>query len=175
MMDKRKMISLGVLAVLAVSALAVRIGIGRGQEGLLAMANTGKGSAAASTPGTESTPFFETYRQQRKESLSSVSSQLEMILQDETADEITRRAAQEQIMTLVREREAEEAAEILLTAKGFTHVAVAIHHNMAYVMVGCEDDAMDAAETAKILEICQEQWSLETQNIKIIPVPIASY
>ena len=164
-MNKKKVLSLAALAAVAVSALVIHDFLGREPA---ATAGETDGAAATATPGNEG--FFETYRRQRKENLDGESAQLEAILEDESADEITKRAAQEQIMALVEQHQAEEAAEILLTAKGFSPAAVVIHRGYAHVLVGCEGGNLTAEETAKILEICRETGDLDAQNIKIIPV-----
>ena len=69
--------------------------------------------------------------------------------------------------------EKEEAAEMLLEAKGFTNVVVSITDNSADVVLDMGADASDA-KRAQVEDIVKRKTGVSAENIIITPIESSS-
>ena len=78
-------------------------------------------------------------------------------------------AAIEQMVKMTDTAEKEEAAEMLLEAKGFSNVVVSITDDSADVVLDMGKDATDA-KRAQVEDIVKRKTGVSAQNIIITPV-----
>jgi stage III sporulation protein AH len=173
---KQKIISASALTCLIILAGILNFTLARnGNNSKQAIASKPAQTTQAKTtvPDTampDQAVFFESFKDQREQSRQQETEYLESILNDEKTDDTTRKAAQEQLMTIVANSEAELSIEGLLQAKGFNDVAVSIHNGTVSVIVG--EATLTSAQVAQILEISAREGKVEANNVKIIPATV---
>ena len=84
-------------------------------------------------------------------------------------EEASRQSAIEQMVKMTDTAEKEEAAEMLLEAKGFSNVVVSITDDSADVVLDMGKDATDA-KRAQVEDIVKRKTGVSAQNIIITPV-----
>ena len=126
------------------------------------------GEAVLTSTGAETVNFAaeaklsrEQVRSKNKESL------LEII--NNKLEEASRQSAIEQMVKMTDTAEKEEAAEMLLEAKGFSNVVVSITDDSADVVLDMGKDATDA-KRAQVEDIVKRKTGVSAQNIIITPV-----
>lgn len=104
----------------------------------------------------------EQVRSKNKESLLE-------IINNKELEEASRQSAIEQMVKMTDTAEKEEAAEMLLEAKGFSNVVVSITDDSADVVLDMGKDATDA-KRAQVEDIVKRKTGVSAQNIIITPV-----
>ena len=91
------------------------------------------------------------------------------IINNKELEEASRQSAIEQMVKMTDTAEKEEAAEMLLEAKGFSNVVVSITDDSADVVLDMGKDATDA-KRAQVEDIVKRKTGVSAQNIIITPV-----
>ena len=114
------------------------------------------------------TDFFAQYKTDRDAKRADEITYLDSILSDASADDATRKQAQQLKLEAASSLEKELTVETLLKAKGFEDSAVVFHEGAVNVIIGKKE--LTQAEVASILDIVIQETQQGPENIKIIPV-----
>ena len=112
------------------------------------------GEAVLTSTGAESVNFAAEAKLSREQVRSKNKESLLEIINNKELEEASRQSAIEQMVKMTDTAEKEEAAEMLLEAKGFSNVVVSI-----------TDDSADV-----VLDIVKRKTGVSAQNIIITPV-----
>ena len=124
------------------------------------------GEAVLTSTGAETVNFAAEAKLSREQVRSE--SLLE-IINNKELEEASRQSAIEQMVKMTDTAEKEEAAEMLLEAKGFSNVVVSITDDSADVVLDMGKDATDA-KRAQVEDIVKRKTGVSAQNIIITPV-----
>lgn len=91
------------------------------------------------------------------------------IINSQEIDEASKQDAIQQMVQMTEIAEKEEAAEMLLEAKGFTEVVVSITENAADVVLNMGEDVTDA-KRAQVEDIVKRKTGVAPENIVITPI-----
>jgi len=127
--------------------------------------STGKKNQEASA--SVNTTFFRDYRFQREQDRNEEIEHINSIVKNPNSDPEMVKEAQAQLLEITSSKESELAIENLIKAKGFSDVAVILHHDNANVIV--DKSELVPEEVAMILDIVKRESGKEAENIKIIP------
>ena len=116
------------------------------------------GEAVLTSTGAETVNFAAEAKLSREQVRSKNKESLLEIINNKELEEASRQSAIEQMVKMTDTAEKEEAAEMLLEAKGFSNVVVSI-----------TDDSADA-KRAQVEDIVKRKTGVSAQNIIITPV-----
>jgi len=172
---KRNLIWLGLitLAVLVLTGGLVRAH-GTRVEGTVAEENGATGAQPAPEPqadlplpreSAEGKNFFVEYRIERERARGKRVELLREIMADPNASTGTRQAAQNQLLSIAREMDAEVRLENLLRAKGFEEVAVFVEGEKITVVV---PDEISPEQNTSITNLIARGVDVLPENVMII-------
>ena len=118
--------------------------------------------------GKERTGYFSTARLNRQQARDSALSLLRDAAEDDAADQKMKDEANASIQTMAAYTLAEAQIENLVTAKGYKECICFIDETGANVVVAATENGLLDADTARIMEIVQEETGLPATQIKII-------
>jgi stage III sporulation protein AH len=127
------------------------------------------GEAVLTSTGAETVNFAAEAKLSREQVRSKNKESLLEIINNKELEEASRQSAIEQMVKMTDTAEKEEAAEMLLEAKGFSNVVVSITDDSADVVLDMEKDATDA-KRAQVEDIVKRKTGVSAQNIIITPV-----
>ncbi len=120
------------------------------------------------TDGEKKTGYFSTARLNRQQARDSALSLLRDAAEDEEADQTMKNEANASIQTMAAYTLSEAQIENLVTAKGYTECICFIDETGASVVVAATESGLTDADTARIMEIVQDETGLPATQIKII-------
>lgn len=127
------------------------------------------GEAVLTSTGAETVNFAAEAKLSREQVRSKNKESLLEIINNKELEEASRQSAIEQMVKMTDTAEKEEAAEMLLEAKGFRNVVVSITDDSADVVLDMGKDATDA-KRAQVEDIVKRKTGVSAQNIIITPV-----
>lgn len=127
------------------------------------------GEAVLTSTGAETVNFAAEAKLSREQVRSKNKESLLEIINNKELEEASRQSAIEQMVKMTDTAEKEEAAEMLLEAKGFSNVVVSITDDSADVVLDMGKDATDA-KRAQVEDIVKRKTGVSAQNIIITPV-----
>ena len=127
------------------------------------------GEAVLTSTGAETVNFAAEAKLSREQVRSKNKESLLEIINNKELEEASRQSAIEQMVKMTDTAEKEEAAEMLLEAKGFSNVVVSITDDSADVVLDMGKDATDA-NRAQVEDIVKRKTGVSAQNIIITPV-----
>ena len=127
------------------------------------------GEAVLTSTGAETVNFAAEAKLSREQVRSKNKESLLEIINNKELEEASRQSAIEQMVKMTDTAEKEEAAEMLLAAKGFSNVVVSITDDSADVVLDMGKDATDA-KRAQVEDIVMRKTGVSAQNIIITPV-----
>ena len=127
------------------------------------------GEAVLTSAGAETVNFAAEAKLSREQVRSKNKESLLEIINNKELEEASRQSAIEQMVKMTDTAEKEEAAEMLLEAKGFSNVVVSITDDSADVVLDMGKDATDA-KRAQVEDIVKRKTGVSAQNIIITPV-----
>lgn len=127
------------------------------------------GEAVLTSTGAETTNFAAEAKLSREQVRSKNKESLLEIINNKELEEASKQTAVEQMVKMTDVSEKEEAAEMLLEAKGFTNVVVSITEDSADVVLNMGGDATDA-KRAQVEDIVKRKTGVSAQNIIITPI-----
>lgn len=125
-------------------------------------------SADASGGVTTTANFFSNYKSDRTETRNQEMLYLDAIIASEATSATAKANAESEKLELISSMEVIMRIENLITAKGFSDVAVATSKGILTVMV--ETDGLTSQEVAQITDIVVNNSDYSYDNIKIIEV-----
>ena len=131
------------------------------------------GEAVLTSTGAGNVNFAAEAKLSREQVRSKNKESLMEIINNKELEEASKQAAIEQMVKMTDISEKEEAAEMLLEAKGFTNVVVSITDNSADVVLDMGADASDA-KRAQVEDIVKRKTGVSAENIIITPIESAS-
>ena len=127
------------------------------------------GEAVLTSTGAETVNFAAEAKLSREQVRSKNKESLLEIINNKELEEASRQSAIEQMVKMTDTAEKEEAAEMLLEAKGFSNVVVSITDDSADVVLDMGKDATDA-KRAQVEDIVKRKTSVAPENIVITPM-----
>ena len=127
------------------------------------------GEAVLTSTGAETVNFAAEAKLSREQVRSKNKESLLEIINNKELEAASRQSAIEQMVKMTDTAEKEEAAEMLLEAKGFSNVVVSITDDSADVVLDMGKDATDA-KRAQVEDIVKRKTGVSAQNIIITPV-----
>lgn len=127
------------------------------------------GEAVLTSTGAETVDFAAEAKLSREQVRSKNKESLLEIINNKELEESNKQAAIDQMVKMTDTAEKEEAAEMLLEAKGFTNVVVSITEDSADVVLDMGKDATDA-KRAQVEDIVKRKTGVPAQNIIITPI-----
>ncbi len=127
------------------------------------------GEAVLTSTGAETVNFAAEAKLSREQVRSKNKESLLEIINNEKLEEASKQAAIDQMVKMTDVAEREEAAEMLLEAKGFTNVVVSITDDSADVVLDMGKDATDA-KRAQVEDIVKRKTGVSAENIIITPI-----
>ncbi len=127
------------------------------------------GEAVLTSTGAGNVNFAAEAKLSREQIRSKNKESLLEIINNKELEEASKQAAIEQMVKMTDISEKEEAAEMLLEAKGFTDVVVSITDNAADVVLNMGEDASDA-KRAQVEDIVKRKTGVSAENIIITPI-----
>jgi stage III sporulation protein AH len=128
-------------------------------------------SAQEDSAGADSTSvaddYFATARLSRKQARDSAISMLQEAETDENADESVLNEASQTLQVLAAYTVAESQIESLVTAKGYADCVTFMGADSVSVVVA-DQDGLDAADVARIMDIVITETSYTADQIKIM-------
>lgn len=118
--------------------------------------------------GKERTGYFSAARLNRQQARDAALSLLRDAAEDAAADQKMKDEANASIQTMAAYTLAEAQIENLVTAKGYKECICFIDETGASVVVAATESGLIDADTARIMEIVQEETGLPATQIKII-------
>ena len=131
------------------------------------------GEAVLTSTGAGNVNFAAEAKLSREQVRSKNKESLMEIINNKELEEASKQAAIEQMVKMTDISEKEEAAEMLLEAKGFTNVVVSITDNSADVVLDMGADASDA-KRAQVEDIVKRKTGVSAENIIITPIESSS-
>ncbi len=116
----------------------------------------------------ERTGYFSTARLNRQQARDSALSLLRDAAEDEEADQTMKNEANASIQTMAAYTLSEAQIENLVTAKGYTECICFIDETGASVVVAATENGLTDSDTARIMEIVQDETGFPATQIKII-------
>lgn len=127
------------------------------------------GEAVLTSTGAETVNFAAEAKLSREQVRSKNRESLLEIINNKELEEASKQTAIEQMVKMTETAEKEEAAEMLLEAKGFTNVVVSITEDSADVVLDMGKDASDA-KRAQVEDIVKRKTGVSAENIIITPI-----
>lgn len=127
------------------------------------------GEAVFTSTGAETVNFAAEAKLSREQVRSKNKESLLEIINNKELEEASKQAAIDQMVKMTDVAEKEEAAEMLLEAKGFTNVVVSITDDSADVVLDMGKDATDA-KRAQVEDIVKRKTGVSAENIIITPI-----
>lgn len=127
------------------------------------------GEAVLTSTGAETVNFAAEAKLSREQVRSKNKESLLEIINNKELEEASRKSAIDQMVKMTDTAEKEEAAEMLLEAKGFSNVVVSITDDSADVVLDMGKDATDA-KRAQVEDIVKRKTGVSAQNIIITPI-----
>lgn len=126
------------------------------------------GEAVLTSTNAETVDFAAEAKLSREQVRSKNKESLLEIINNEKIEEANKQAAIDQMVKMTDAAEKEEAAEMLLEAKGFTNVVVSITEDSADVVLDMGEDPTDA-KRAQVEDIVKRKTGVSAENIIITP------
>jgi len=127
------------------------------------------GEAVLTSTGAETVNFAAEAKLSREQIRSKNKESLLEIINNKELEEASKQTAVEQMVKMTDVSEREEAAEMLLEAKGFTNVVVSITEDSADVVLNMGGEATDA-KRAQVEDIVKRKTGVSAQNIIITQI-----
>lgn len=112
--------------------------------------------------------FFAQARLDRETGRSKSIETFNSLIENEEADEASRAAAEEGVLTMAENTQTETAIENLIRAKGFADAVCYISDGKISIVV--KADGLDSDAVAKITEIAAEQSGMNPDCVKIVEI-----
>ncbi len=112
--------------------------------------------------------FFTTYKTDRQTTVDQEKLYLEAIMANANSSEEAKANAEKELLKLTTYMGLQNKLEGLITAKGFSQVAVSASENNVSVIV--QTSGLSDADVANIVEAITTNSDYNLENIKIIPV-----
>lgn len=126
-------------------------------------------NTVSSTDATVTTAsFFTTYKTDRQNTCEQEKLYLEAIIANANASEEVKANAEKELLNLTKYMGLQTKLEGLISAKGFSQVAVSASENNVSVIV--QSAGLSETELAQIVEVIETNSDYGIENIKIIPV-----
>ena len=129
------------------------------------------GEAVLTSTGAETVNFAAEAKLSREQVRSKNKESLLEIINNKELEEASRQSAIEQMVKMTDTAEKEEAAEMLLEAKGFRNVVVSITDDSADVVLDMGKDATDA-KRAQVEDIVKRKTNIAADKIVITPIVV---
>lgn len=127
------------------------------------------GEAVLTSTGAETVNFAAEAKLSREQVRSKNKESLLEIINNKEIEEASKQTAIEQMVKMTDMAEKEEAAEMLLEAKGFTNVVVSITEDSADVVLDMGKDVTDA-KRAQVEDIVKRKTGVSAEKIIITPI-----
>ena len=119
-------------------------------------------------PASESIDPIAQFRAERQQLRSLQLSELDKMINSESASEETRKLAEEEKFSILSRTETEETIGSILRARGFEGAAACSEDSLITVMIYSAQPT--EAEIAVIMDAIASQTKINPQDIKIIPI-----
>lgn len=127
------------------------------------------GEAVLTSTGAATVDFAAEAKLSREQVHSKNKESLLEIINNKELEQASKQAAIDQMVKMTDVAEKEEAAEMLLEAKGFTNVVVSITDDSADVVLDMGKDPTDA-KRAQVEDIVKRKTGVSAENIIITPI-----
>lgn len=127
------------------------------------------GEAVLTSTGAATVDFAAEAKLSREQVRSKNKESLLEIINNKELEQASKQAAIDQMVKMTDVAEREEAAEMLLEAKGFTNVVVSITDDSADVVLDMGKDPTDA-KRAQVEDIVKRKTGVSAENIIITPI-----
>lgn len=127
------------------------------------------GEAVLTSTGAATVDFAAEAKLSREQVRSKNKESLLEIINNKELEQASKQAAIDQMVKMTDVAEKEEAAEMLLEAKGFTNVVVSITDDSADVVLDMGKDPTDA-KRAQVEDIVKRKTGVSAENIIITPI-----
>lgn len=114
--------------------------------------------------------YFESAKQKREETRAKNKETLMEIINNKDIASADKKSAIKQVARLTENDDKENAAELMLQAKGFSNAVISINDNNADVVV--DSDGLTEHQIAQIEDIVRRKTGIEADKIVITPVKI---
>lgn len=123
--------------------------------------------ATARVPVSETESVSQTARQRRESAYEKDLAAVQLLMQQASLPEETRKQAAEQASQMIREHQMELGLEEALTGAGYAPCFVLMQNNALTIAVSASE--ITAAQSAAILSVCLEHTDVPSENIRIMP------
>ena len=138
-------------------------------ESVLVDNQTGTGSNTDADSGKETSgDYFSQARLSRQKARDEAINILNGTVENESADEAAKTAANTEIKLMADQARMESQIENLVIAKGYADCVVFMSDNSANVIVAKPESGLQEADVARIKDIVVAEAAIAPQNIKII-------
>lgn len=127
------------------------------------------GEAVLTSTEAEAVNFAAEAKLSREQVRSKNKESLLEIINNKELEEASKKSAIDQMVKMTETAEKEEAAEMLLEAKGFTNVVVSITDDSADVVLDMGENPSDA-KRAQVEDIVKRKTGVSAENIIITPM-----
>lgn len=127
------------------------------------------GEAVLTSTGAATVDFAAEAKLSREQVRSKNKESLLEIINNKELEQASKQAAIDQMVKMTDVAEKEEAAEMLLEAKGFTNVVVSITDDSADIVLDMGKDPTDA-KRAQVEDIVKRKTGVSAENIIITPI-----
>ena len=129
--------------------------------------NPGEAVMVSNTIGAD---YFASAKLTREQTRAKNKETLMNIINDKTIASADKKSAIRQVASITKNSEKENAAELMLQAKGFQNAVVSINEGNADVVV--DSDGLSEQQIAQIEDIVRRKTGIEADKIVITPVKV---
>ena len=129
--------------------------------------NPGEAVMVSNTIGAD---YFASAKLTREQTRAKNKETLMNIINDKTITSADKKSAIRQVVNITKNSEKENAAELMLQAKGFQNAVVSINEGNADVVI--DSNGLSEQQIAQIEDIVKRKTGIEADKIVITPVKV---
>ena len=114
--------------------------------------------------------YFESVKKDREETRAKNKETLMEIVNNKDIASADKKSAVRQLANITKNAEKENAAELILKAKGFTYAVVSISEGNADAVVAVKENGLTEQQIAQIEDIVKRKTGIEADKMVITPV-----
>ncbi len=114
--------------------------------------------------------YFESVKKEREETRAKNKETLMEIVNNKDIASADKKSAVRQLANITKNAEKENAAELILKAKGFTYAVVSISEGNADAVVAVKENGLTEQQIAQIEDIVKRKTGIEADKMVITPV-----
>lgn len=169
MIFRKKQITLIMLALLICFAGYLNFAYGDGKTKETGQGYMGEAKLVGNMgEGAVEEDFFSSARLNRETGRSKSIETFNSVINNENADDESKKSAQSGILELADNTETETTIENLIKSRGFEDAVCYINNSRANIVVKAE--SLDEAQVAVITEIVTEQTNIPPEKIKVVEI-----